>query len=242
MLTLKMDVGGVTRSLQLLADNLTPVKLRAPLREISKDKQAEVRQRFEQGGPGWAPRAPATQTRAIRTLDKLQRAAQGRSGAVLEGDLRKQLGRAISRGAKASTIDRRRLEIALLRELRGADTSSLEPAIRAAYGSASRKQREQSAGRLFQRALKAHGKALKNDRRLSGRPLGQLANSIQAKIEGVTLTVKSSVKWSKVQNEGGRVGNGAVLPARPFLEWTAADLEKAVATFERHMIKAIVGE
>ena len=63
----------------------------------------------------------------------------------------------------------------------------------------------------------------------SGRLLGGLAGSIRAKISGGTLTLESRVPWAGVHNEGGKVGNGATVPARPFLEWTEADFDEFTA-------------
>lgn len=234
MFTLKMNVNGVTRSLQLLVDSLSPRALKKPLSEISKAKQAEVRQRFEQSGPGWEPRAVSTMKQEAGRIDRAERESQVRSGKRLGQVLSSQLKVALKRGAKASTIDKRRLEIAVLRELRGGDVSTFDVRLRGAYDAASATAREEARQRLFARSLKSREK-------VTGRLLGRLANSIKAQVDGTKLVVLSEVKWSGVHNDGGAVGRGATVPERTFLEWTEADYTTATEAFERHMLKAVEG-
>jgi len=47
--------------------------------------------------------------------------------------------------------------------------------------------------------------------------LGKLANAFTARLQTAAVVVENAVKWSRVHNEGGRVGNGATVPERRFL-------------------------
>lgn len=47
--------------------------------------------------------------------------------------------------------------------------------------------------------------------------LGKLANAFTARLQSAAVVVENAVKWSRVHNEGGRVGNGATVPERRFL-------------------------
>lgn len=232
MLTLKMNVDGVTRTLQLLSDSLSQAKLKKPLSAISKTKQAEVRQRFEQGGPGWAPRSPAT---LGRLEERSTGSARGAVAGAIGSELKRTLARA-SKGAnvKASTLARRRLERAVIQRLRGREEGILGAEIRATIGAASDQERARAEARVAARVARTREK-------VTGRLLGRLANSIRAKIDDGRLILESSVEWSAAQNSGGAVGNGVTLPPRTFLEWTSSDIEKAAEVFRQHMIDAVVG-
>ena len=47
--------------------------------------------------------------------------------------------------------------------------------------------------------------------------LGRLPGALTTKLERKRLLVMSQVAWSAVHQDGGRVGRGARVPARPFL-------------------------
>lgn len=51
---------------------------------------------------------------------------------------------------------------------------------------------------------------------------GKMANAFKAIIRGVRVVVENAARYSKVHDEGGAVGNGAVLPAWNFMEITAS--------------------
>lgn len=71
----------------------------------------------------------------------------------------------------------------------------------------------------------ADGKRVGGDRRkLQGHKiLGKLVGALVGSISGDSATVTNAVRFSRVQNQGGTVGHGAVLPARTTLEITRAD-------------------
>jgi len=47
--------------------------------------------------------------------------------------------------------------------------------------------------------------------------LGRLPGALTTKLERKRMILRSQVAWSAVHQEGGRVGRGARVPARPFL-------------------------
>lgn len=59
--------------------------------------------------------------------------------------------------------------------------------------------------------------------------LGRLPAAVRAKAERRRLVFRWAAKWSNVHNEGGRAGNGARIPARPFA-WVADKALDATAT------------
>ena len=230
VITVKANFGGVERTFGLLADALSPGSIKKALGKISKAKQHEVRQRFEQGGPGWEPLKPASIVQRIKAeterLARTQETAIAKIGKKLTTQLAQAQKRSLRAVAKtgqsnvrASTIERRHLEIAVFKALRSG-------------GVLDGKLQVKVAAHIFARALKrqagmkAHG------------ILGKIANSIQATIENETLVIFSRIEWSDAQNSGGQVGNRAVLPARTFLEWTTEDGQYIQTVFEEHMILA----
>lgn len=58
--------------------------------------------------------------------------------------------------------------------------------------------------------------------------LGKLANAFVAKVQSAAVVVENAVKWSRVHNEGGRVGNDATVPERRFLS-ISADASRELA-------------
>lgn len=64
--------------------------------------------------------------------------------------------------------------------------------------------------------------------------LGALPELVVARATGFTVFVKSMVRWASVHQEGGTVGRGSVIPARPFL-WVSDELaqraQKMIADF-----------
>ena len=57
--------------------------------------------------------------------------------------------------------------------------------------------------------------------RSKGQRGGKMAGAFRALIRGLGVVVENSAKYSKVHDEGGRVGNGAVLPAWGFMDISA---------------------
>lgn len=216
-LSLSVKVGGVDRKLGVLLESvrdLSPV-----LKEFSKVKREEIRERFQSGGPGWAPKAATTIRADIGRLARAREKAHHSAIRNVEKGLVRQLASAEKRVAKASTIARRKEELRVLAILRGPSVVGTDKAF------------VKTAEKLFTRALKKHKVP-------SGLPLGRIANSISAKLEKAQLTFASKVPWAGVHNEGGVVGNKARLPARPFLEWTEEDLGTLAEMLQERMMLA----
>lgn len=67
--------------------------------------------------------------------------------------------------------------------------------------------------------------------------LGRLPGGVVTKVEPRALIARSPVAWAGVHNEGGRVGNGTILPARPFVFMSDSFLKQA----ERDLIQFVIG-
>jgi phage gpG-like protein len=65
----------------------------------------------------------------------------------------------------------------------------------------------------------------KTSRRKRGKPvargtLGKLTKSHRITVNDFGIEIASPIKWANVHQEGGIVGKGREVPARPFLWWT----------------------
>ncbi|HWU91602.1 MAG TPA: hypothetical protein VN253_30250 [Kofleriaceae bacterium] len=90
------------------------------------------------------------------------------------------------------------------------------------------KQRTGPSGLWAPRAL-----ATVRRMRLEGvrrRPLGKLLGAgVSYRANRAQIVGESKIKWSGVHQEGGKVGRGATVPARPFLWLSEAMIERALA-------------
>lgn len=78
-------------------------------------------------------------------------------------------------------------------------------------------------------------------RKLSRRPLGRLVTAVTYSASKAGVFATSRVAWSNVHQEGGRVGRGARLPARPFL-WISDSLaDTAARAIAEHVAGAMGG-
>ena len=68
--------------------------------------------------------------------------------------------------------------------------------------------------------------------------LGRLPAAIKVVAERRRVAAISLVRWSGVQQDGGRVGKGARLPARPFLWVSPIMLRRARLIIGRHLTYA----
>ena len=79
----------------------------------------------------------------------------------------------------------------------------------------------------------------KSGRRRRRRPLGRLPTSLSIVIVGrATLVARSKVPWAYVHQEGGRVGRGARLPARPFLYFGREFLEDVEQALGQYLARS----
>ncbi len=84
-------------------------------------------------------------------------------------------------------------------------------------------------------AYRASGK-----RRLP-RPLGKLLSAITYAATTTGVSAESKVGWSDVHQDGGTVGRGSKIPARPFLWISRRLLDVAEDVFNRVMLTAFGG-
>ena len=62
----------------------------------------------------------------------------------------------------------------------------------------------------------------KKRKRRSKRLLGKLTTAVGYRASSVAVTARSKIPWSGIHQEGSEAGQGAKIPARPFL-WLSAD-------------------
>lgn len=67
--------------------------------------------------------------------------------------------------------------------------------------------------------------------------LGRLPTALQTVSDRQRVAMRSRVAWSGVHQDGGRVGRGAKIPARPFLWASALALDAVAAIVARHLGK-----
>lgn len=68
------------------------------------------------------------------------------------------------------------------------------------------------------------------------RPMGRLTTAVEYIAKRSAVVGRSKVPWSGSHMEGDRVGNGARLPARPFLWISDRLLETAITVLERFLV------
>ena len=71
-------------------------------------------------------------------------------------------------------------------------------------------------------------------RRRRRKLMGRLPGAISVKVHPDAVTITSKVAWSGIHQDGGTVGHGAQLPARPFLWWSEkflGDAEEAALSY-----------
>jgi len=73
--------------------------------------------------------------------------------------------------------------------------------------------------------------------------LGSLRDAIHLYVDGGrSVVIFAGPSWSGVQNKGGTVGHGAVIPARTYLIIDGDTINFAVITFEAYMLEPFVGD
>ncbi len=87
-------------------------------------------------------------------------------------------------------------------------------------------------------ATLAKAKRGKSGRIRRSRPLGKLLTAIDYSATATQVMARSLVDWANVHQEGGRVGRGAVIPARPFLWISDAMMARASEIILRHIVMA----
>lgn len=228
---LTLDATQARRRFDLLTDSyqdLNPV-----LAELSKFKQAKIADLFASGGAGrWPEASGRTQQRqwkgALASAKSAPEALRGKLDLELRR-ARKRLEQLVERGVVTRTDRRGRIKDVR----KGAVNAVARRAFVAAeferhmqagseIGAAPTTTPEQAkaAKGLGARLQRAVGRAQK-------RPLGHLAQTIRATIQGGILTIDSD--WNSpaplALNDGATVGHGAKVEPRPFLYWDESDAE-----------------
>lgn len=242
-LRVRLDASGVERRFELLAESAR--QLDKPLKAFDRYLRARVKSRFERSGPNWDELAESTLERreqaALSALarrlsfehGRAQKRYQSRYGALddlgVAGDARLEKKRATLRRALA----RRAMTAAEFeRARRRAENVSAAALERADAFTAP--QAERQARSLRERALRAQARA-------GDKLLGRIAASFESVVRDGNLTLRSKVPWAGVHNEGGSVGHGATVPARPFLFLEERDVDVLVEILRDHMLVAVDG-
>lgn len=95
-----------------------------------------------------------------------------------------------------------------------------------------------TSGRLTRGSRRYLGKTRRKSTR---RPLGRLVTQVTYMASNAGVFATSRVPWSGVHQEGGRVGRGAVIPARPFLWLSDRIVERASEVLARIVAYAMEG-
>ncbi|MFO0578694.1 MAG: hypothetical protein U1A78_32225 [Polyangia bacterium] len=207
----------------ILADSFA--ELRPVFGRFTRWMREDVQHVFDTGGDGeWPERSEGAQERLDASkqarIEKIE-AAQYNS---LRGALRSEKRRAERRAAKTpasdSKLTARRQKSVERYELQLAELEFI-----AAGGNKDRKGFKKLYERVERREQRAQQKIAQVE---SGQLLGQIANSIAVDFDKSKWEMFSRIPWAGAHNEGARVGRGATLPPRTFLEWTPRRLQKFV--------------
>ena len=221
MITLVYNDGGTQKSLQIMADSFS--ELRPVMARYTRYMREEIDKVFASGGDGeWAERSEGAQERYDATkaarIEKIEAGKYNSLRAALRSEKRRAERRAAKTPASNSKLTASRQRAVLRYE---AKLAELEKYAATGEKSAGNKKLYERIGRREQRAEQKKAAVQ------SGQLLGQVANSIAVDFDKTRWEMFSRIKkWSGVQNEGGKVGNNATLPARTFLEWTPRRIEK----------------
>jgi len=191
-----------TRDRRLFAEILARARQARPvLRQWGALIKAAVKKQFKEKAP---PRAASTEEK---------RATTGTSSVTAQGKIRASYAANLDRKLKRKGNEDAR---AALRELRA--------------GNLTAKSYNRTVDRLRRRlqaaqAAKDIGARVAIGKRQSERNQdrgGKMAGAFKAIIRNFKVTVENAARYSKVHDEGGRVGHGAVLPTWGFAEITAS--------------------
>lgn len=191
----------LTRDRRLFAEIVARARQTRPvLRQWGALIKAAVRKQFKEKAP---PRAASTEAK---------RAATGTSSVTAAGKVRSSYAANLDRTLKRKGNEDAR---AALRELRAGNLNA-----RSYNRTVDRLRRRLQAAQ----AAKEIGAKVAIGKRQSERNQdrgGKMAGAFKAIIKGFAVRVENAARYSKVHDEGGRVGNGAVLPSWNFAEITA---------------------
>jgi hypothetical protein len=205
-----------------LTVTLEPPKFQSPaemkqvvtksLRIFDSYYRRRVQQRFAAQGPGWAPRKEDDGREA-----KASEARGTQARALAEHKLKIKLFRQLTR-ARKQWLKGKGTEKSVIRRARVIEEFKRQMGGEVSPFFSSDKRLEKSVSGLRERMTRAEQKA-------SERILGRFPSAMKSRLQGMVLTVLNTIPFSGVQNEGGVVGHGAELDARPFNYFEAIDAE-----------------
>lgn len=190
-----------------------------------------VKRRFQEQGPGWAPRKIASDAQKATREGAVRSLAEHRLRRKLEREFRRASQRFGRGKGTLASVQRR---AAVMRELdrqltggqvqtgKGPKMSGKDAAIAGLQGPLAGDRRlQKSVAGLRERMARA---GLKDSEPL----LGGIGGSIGQKLARGMVTIASKIPWAGVHNEGGRAGRSAVIPERSFLYVDSEDVEVLV--------------
>lgn len=209
--TVSVDIGDI---LDLAATFLDGRKAAEDLtKRLVRTVAADSRERFAAGGPGWAPREQSDEETAAHVARAIE-AAKGGAVEVIKKKLNKDLLRAQKKASLETVEHHRALVRDFARQVEGGlrGFSLVKPT--------DDKKLAKKLASVEKRLGRTHDKLVDRAKTDKGRLLGALSRANRPSSKGLHGEVRNMVKFSGVQNDGGQVGNGATLPARPFLSVT----------------------
>lgn len=232
-LAFTVDIGGMRRKLTTLVEHARDLDV--PLRKFGATwLRHRMQVRFEQEGPGWAPRAASTTAKLLGAGAMVSARADRFMARKLAGDTRRAR-RRLDRLATVQGFDRearRQRE----RAAKGKRGLSMVEVVKRARHAVERRERTE---RLFAlvtsggaptpadaKAVAKLGERTGRARRTASGPLlGRIASSFKLNVSGGRLSYGSTIPWAAAHNAGASVGRGANVPAREFAILDDRDLD-----------------
>lgn len=220
MLTFEFEIDGAKRELSVLASkfsDLAPV-----MQRFSAYMRTEIQGVFDSEGNGqWAPRKESSQKAYNRSIEgRIARVEQNKYrglGSRLQAEKRRAI-RTAAKPAKSEKQAERRERAIARKESQIAEVQRL---------SAGGEMQPKGQAGLYKRVERRIVQAEKKIRDIQeGKALGRIASSCAIEYDATNWTMRSVILWAGVHNEGGRVGHGAVVAKRTFLEWTTERVDK----------------
>ena len=232
LLTISVEVEGAKRELNLLArrfSDLLPV-----MGAFSAYMREDVQRVFDTEGAGqWPARKEATAEAYKRSIagriERVERNKYRGLSSRLQAEKRRAI-KTASKPAKSEKKTERRQRAIERKESQIAEVARL-----AAGGELKPQGQAGLYKRVERRIVQSQTKiqAIKE-----GKTLGRIAQSCTVEFDRKNWSMRSVIPWAGVHNEGGRVGHGATVPKRTFLEWTNARLDK----FEQLAADYLIGK
>lgn len=234
VITLMADTSEGRRRFGVFADAMKDVN--SVLRAFDDYKRGKIAELFATQGHGeWPARSDRSEGRGKARA----KAAAERAPRTLLLKLKREHVRAEKRLAK---LDPHAFENA--RKLhsgrnavarRAFAVKAFESAVEGVFIAPEDKKQEKVLAKLAPRWERAQARAARK-----GNVLGNLPQTIQSSVRGGLLTIDSAWKSPApaVLQWGGKVGRGAEVPERIYLEWTAEDIEVLVNLFKTRAMLA----